>query len=112
MPDAFSTFVRHRRQDLDKTQREVGVACGVTAVMITQIEAGRRRPNPEWVPCLADALETDRKELCHLAARTWHPNFYAVLTGEASSWEPFWRAAGRQPAYPSRRRLKKPPGDL
>ena len=85
MPDAFSTFVRRRRQELSKTQREVAQACQVTPEMITQIEAGRRRPDPERVPCLADALETDRKELCHLAARTWQPSFYAELMGEASS---------------------------
>lgn len=81
--DAFSTFIRHRRRELDKTQREIGVACGVTPEMITQLESGRRRPDPEWIPCLADALETNRKELCHLAVRTWQPIFYAELMKEA-----------------------------
>ena len=82
MPDAFSAFVRRQRQALGKTQREVAQACQVTPEMITQIESGRRRPHPEWVPRLADALQTDRQELCRLAARTWQPNFYAVLMGE------------------------------
>ncbi len=82
MLDAFSTFVRKRRQELDKTQREIALACGVNPVMITMIEAGRRRPDPDWVPRLSDALETDRQSLCQLAAKTWHPTFHAELAGE------------------------------
>lgn len=83
MPDTFAMFVRRRRQELGRTQRQVGEACGVTPEMVTMIEAGRRRPDPEWVPRLADALETDRAALCQLAARTWFPNFSAELAGEA-----------------------------
>jgi transcriptional regulator with XRE-family HTH domain len=83
MPDTFATFVRQRRLELKRTQRQIGDACGVTPEMVTQIEAGRRRPDPEWVPRLADALETDRAVLCRLAVRTWYPNFHAELAGEA-----------------------------
>ncbi len=85
MPNDFSTFVRRRRQELSKTQRQVAQACGVVPEMITFIESGRRRPDPERLPLLADALEVDRTALCRLALATWHPRFYAELVGEPVS---------------------------
>jgi transcriptional regulator with XRE-family HTH domain len=82
MPDAFASFLRKRRLELNRTQREIAQACDFTPEMVTLMESGRRRPDPEWVPYLADALETDRTALCQLALQTWHPNFYAELKGE------------------------------
>ncbi len=85
MPNTFSDFVRWRRQQVGKTQRQVAQACGVVPEMITSVESGRRRPDPDRLPLLADALEVNRSDLCRLALETWHPDFYAELVGEPVS---------------------------
>jgi len=83
MPNPFGTFVRTRRRELGMTQRQVAQAVGVTPEAITLIEAGRRQPELERVPALADALETDRQTLCRLALETRAPAFYYELVGHA-----------------------------
>ncbi len=85
MPTPFSNFVRQRREQLGKTQRQVAEVCRVVPEMITLVESGRRRPDPDRLLLLADALEVDRSALSRLALQTWHPNFYAELIGEPVS---------------------------
>ena len=81
MPTPFGDFIRTRRTQLGLTQRQVAQSVGVTPECITLIEAGRRQPELERVPRLADALQTDRQALCRLALECRAPVFYYELVG-------------------------------
>ncbi len=78
----FSHNIRKRREQLGKTQLQVGEACGVTGDCITLVEAGRRRLDLERIPLLADVLELDRATLCRQALRDRSPHFYTELFGD------------------------------
>ncbi len=77
--DSLRLYIRQRRQELDKTQREIALACGVTPDYIALIEAGVRRLELQRVPYLADALNVDRAELCRRALAERAPRFYREL---------------------------------
>ncbi len=75
----FRLYIRQRRQELDKTQRQVAQACGVTPDYIALIEGGLRRLDLERIPLLADALEVSRAQLCRQALAERAPQFYQEL---------------------------------
>ncbi len=74
----FSQFIRQRRLELGKTQKQVAGVLGTTADFVTLAEAGERRIDLDRIPLLADALEVDRGELCLWALSERAP----VLFGE------------------------------
>ena len=71
--------IRHRRRELNLTQREVGESLGVTPDFITLVELGHRRLDLDRIPALADALKLDRAQLCRGALEERAPELYAEL---------------------------------
>ncbi len=74
----FSHFIRQRRLELGKTQKQIAEVLGTTADFVTLAEAGERRIDLDRIPLLADALEIDRTDLCVWALSERAP----VLFGE------------------------------
>lgn len=79
MSNTFTRFIRKRRQQLNKTQAEVARACGLSEESITLVEGGHRRLGLERVPRLAEALQVDAAQLCHMALAARAPQFAAAL---------------------------------
>lgn len=84
----FATFIRNRRLELGKTQRQVADYIGVRCPdFLCLVEQGRRRLELERIPLLAHVLETDARTLCRLALESRAPRFCAQLLGHSSSQE-------------------------
>jgi len=79
MSNEFTRFIRSRRHELNKTQAEVASACGLSSESITLVEGGRRRLGLERVPRLAEALQVDAAQLCHMALAARAPQFAAAI---------------------------------
>ncbi len=75
----FSHFIRQRRLELGKTQKQVAEVLGTTADFVTLAEAGERRIDLDRIPLLADALEVDRAELCMWALSERAPVLFSEL---------------------------------
>jgi len=64
MQKSFSDFIRDRRRQLGLTQRQVAEALGFKSIaFLSDIEAGNRKPAREYLPALAEILETDVETL-------------------------------------------------
>jgi transcriptional regulator with XRE-family HTH domain len=74
---AFGEMVKHRRQTLNLTQRQLGQRLGVKGSHIAYLENGRRRPSLALIKRLADVLELDGSQLFLLA----HPEAKSLLPG-------------------------------
>jgi transcriptional regulator with XRE-family HTH domain len=74
---AFGEMVRHRRQTLNLTQRQLAQRLGVEGSHIAYLEKGRRRPSLALIKRLADVLEFDRSQLFLLA----QPEAKSLLSG-------------------------------
>jgi transcriptional regulator with XRE-family HTH domain len=70
-------MVKHRRQTLSLTQRQLAEMLGVKGSHVAYLERGRRRPSLALLKRLADVLELDRWQLFLLA--------YISLRFEANS---------------------------
>ncbi len=77
----FSHYIRQRRLDLDKTQKQVAEVLGTTPDFVTLVEAGERRIDLDRVPLLADALEVDRTDLCVWALSERAPVLFSEVFG-------------------------------
>ena len=78
----FSRLIRHRREELNLTQAEVGEKIGLTSDAITMVELGRRRFDLNRIPALADALKLNRRQLCRQALQERAPELYQQLFRE------------------------------
>src|SRR5919206_2571178 len=53
----FGQWLQRRRLALHLTQQQLGTLAGCSAAMIRKIEADERRPSPDVLRLLADALQ-------------------------------------------------------
>jgi transcriptional regulator with XRE-family HTH domain len=70
-------MVKHRRQTLNLTQRQLAQTLGVKGSHIAYLEKGRRRPSLALIKRLADVLDLDGRQLFLLA----HPEAKSLLSG-------------------------------
>ena len=80
----FGEIVRHRRQTLHLTQRQLAQKLGVKGSHIAYLETARRRPSLTLLKALADILELDRSQLFLLA----HPEATSLLPGACNPAQP------------------------
>jgi transcriptional regulator with XRE-family HTH domain len=73
----FGEMVKHRRQTLNLTQRQLGQTLGVKGSHIAYLEKGRRRPSLALIKRLAHVLDLDGRQLFLLA----HPEAKSLLSG-------------------------------
>ena len=79
-PNRFTRYLRHRRLELAKTQRQVADAIGIrSADFVGLVESGRRRFELDRLPRLAAVLEVDPRQLCAMALREWAPRLAQQL---------------------------------
>lgn len=79
----FVRFIRHKREELGKTQAEIAKACHyISGEYWGLIEAGKRRMDQEKVPLLADALNLSRQTLTKLFLKVTAPNVYSTFWGD------------------------------
>ena len=70
----FGRVIYQRRNDLGLTLNEVGTRAGfASGDYISLIERGKRAPDLDKVPFLADALQMDARTLCELWLRQYQP---------------------------------------
>ena len=82
----FADVIRVRREQLDKSQADVGRELGLlSGEFIGMVETGARRIPLDRVPALAAALQLDGPELCKLAISERHPVLYRELFGTRSA---------------------------
>jgi len=74
-----STYLRRRRLQLGITQKEVGAVIGVTRDYVSLLESGDRQLDLDRVPLLADALDTNRGDLCAWALLDRCPALFAEI---------------------------------
>jgi transcriptional regulator with XRE-family HTH domain len=72
-------IVKHRRQTLDLTQRQLAQMLGVKGSHVAYLESGRRKPSLALLKRLADVLELNRLQLFLLA----HPEAKSLLSSSA-----------------------------
>ena len=66
----FGEYIRHLREQANKSMRAMAEAVGVSVVYISDIERGRRNPpQGEKLSKLAEFLEMDIKDLEEMAAK-------------------------------------------
>src|ERR671926_1306907 len=59
---SFGQWLQRRRLALHLTQQQLGTLAGCSAAMIRKIEADERRPSPDVLRLLADALQISDAE--------------------------------------------------
>src|SRR6202043_3091225 len=74
---SFGEMVKHRRQTLNLTQRQLAQRLDVEGSHIAYLEKGRRRPSLALIKRLAAVLEFDRSQLFLLA----QPEAKSLLSG-------------------------------
>jgi transcriptional regulator with XRE-family HTH domain len=83
MPNRFegyiSNFLRRRRLQLGRTQKEVAQIIGVTPDYISLLESGERRLDLDRIPRLADALDAERGDVCAWALLDRCPQLFAEI---------------------------------
>lgn len=79
----LADVLRRRRLELDLRQADVARACGVTPEAICLIECGKRLPDFDRLPLLAEALSLDLKELYDLALQERTPKLCQALSANA-----------------------------
>jgi transcriptional regulator with XRE-family HTH domain len=77
-------MLKHRRQTLDLTQRQLAERLGVKGSHVAYLENGRRKPSLALLKRLADVLELNRSQLFLLA----HPEAKSLLSSSAASARP------------------------
>ncbi len=87
-------MVKHRRQTLRLTQRQLAEMLGVKGSHVAYLERGRRRPSLALLKRLADVLELDRWQLFLLAYPEAKPLLSssaapAPLEDPAKAWQRF-----------------------
>lgn len=50
--------IKLRREQLNTTQKELAAKAGLTVVQLSRYETGDRKPDPEALTAIADALDT------------------------------------------------------
>jgi predicted ATPase/transcriptional regulator with XRE-family HTH domain len=75
LPQYFSEWLKHRRQELDLTQAQLAKRASCSVFAIRKIELGERRPSRQLAGLLAQALEIPSEE---------RANFIKVARGELS----------------------------
>ena len=56
-------YIRHRRNVLDMSLRELEAATGIERGALSRIENGSRQPSPELMQRIAEALRVDYEDL-------------------------------------------------
>ncbi len=81
MHTKLKKLIRERREALGLTQADLARYLGVQPEFICLIEGGRRRPDLDRLPRLAEVLDLDAGRLCRLAIYERAPRCYAALFG-------------------------------
>ena len=99
-------YVARRRKELDLTQQQVANALGLTSSeFVGLIERGRRQPNYERLPDLAEILETRVIDLFLMALQDVYPNLAFILAQPAQKSVRFRHRVSTVPTDELRRRL-------
>ena len=72
-------MLRRRREQLCLLQAEIAEALRVTPECVGQWEGGHRRMMIDKLPRLAEILQLDKRKLCVVALREFHPAVHAAL---------------------------------
>ncbi len=88
----FGEVIRHRRRELNLTQREVASRINTSTTCVGHLESGKRHPSDQIVTRLAEVLDLDQRELFFLA----NPHVEALLANlpetakdSLSAWDQF-----------------------
>lgn len=77
----LADVLRRRRLELDLRQADVTRACNVTPEHICLLECGKRLPDFDRLPLLAQALSLNLQELYDRALLERAPVLYGALNG-------------------------------
>lgn len=66
LSEAVSAVLRHRREEIGLSKRKLAEMAGIERVYLIHLERGDKRPTPNALFCLCDALELEPDEFVRL----------------------------------------------